>query len=203
MKNICVITGDIINSRKLSQSIWLDGLKAMLSAYGKNPKHWEIYRGDEFQLELADAADALLAAIRIKAFLKSIKADARLGIGIGIKSYEAQNVSESNGTAFVNSGEIFGSLKNQKTTLGIKTGNPELDRQLNLMIRLSLAIIDNWPAQTAMYVVTAIDNATLSQEELGRKLGINQAAVSRRRTRSQLDLIMEFESYYRKLIVNV
>jgi len=49
---ISIITGDIINSRKLPSSIWLDGLKRILNAHGLQPKNWEIFRGDAFQLEV-------------------------------------------------------------------------------------------------------------------------------------------------------
>ena len=49
--------------------------------------------------------------------------------------------------------------------------------------------MDNWLAQSAEFVATAIENPTLSQEELGQKLGINQAAVSRRQKRAQFDLV--------------
>ena len=200
MKLSSVITGDIISSRTLSKTAWLDGLKKILSTYGKTPHTWEIYRGDEFQLEIIKPEDSFYAALRIKTFLKSIKADARMAIGIGSKTHAADKVSESNGSAFVNSGEIFGTLKSQKVTLAVKTGETAIDPDLNLMLRLALNIMDNWPAQSAAYVAVALDNESMSQEEIGHLLGINQAAVSRRRKRSQLDLILEVDSYYRKQI---
>lgn len=198
-----IITGDIINSRKLSSEIWMPALKDVFNQLGKTPKDWEIYRGDEFQFEIKNPEEALLVAIRIKALLKSMKLDARMSIGIGDKNYNAKKITESNGTAFVNSGELFEMLKKEKTTLAINSSNNDFDKQMNLMLRLALSIINNWLPQSAEFVLTAIDNSSLSQEEIGQKLGINQAAVSRRQKRAQFDLIMETEKFYRQQIKKI
>ena len=105
-----VITGDIINSRKVASSLWIQDLKAILNRYGNEPKDWEIYRGDSFQL-VVDAVVALEIAFVIKATIKQHKAlDVRMAIGVGSIDYIADKITESNGTAFVNSGECFGRL---------------------------------------------------------------------------------------------
>ena len=198
-----IITGDIINSRKLASKVWIDDLKAFLSDKGKTPSDWEIYRGDEFQMEIKNPEDALLAAFQIKAFLKTLKVNVRMSIGIGDKTHQAEKISESNGSAFIRSGEVFETLKKQKTTLAINSGNAQFDQEMNLMLRLGLTVMDNWLAQSAEFVLTAINNRSLSQEEIGQQLGINQAAVSRRQKRAQFDLIMELEQFYRKKIKTV
>ena len=197
---ISIITGDIINSRKLPSSIWLDGLKRILNAHGSQPKSWEIFRGDAFQLEVSEPEEALRIAIQIKAFLKTVKLDARMSIGLGDKTYDVAKISESNGTAFVRSGESFDQLKKQKNTLAINTGNGGFDNEMNLMLRLAQTFMNNWLVQSAEFVLTAIENPTLSQEEMGVKLKINQAAVSRRRKRAQFDLMLELENHYREKI---
>lgn len=197
-----IITGDIVNSRKLVSHAWIDDLKKLLDAKGQTPEDWEIYRGDEFQLEIKNPEDALLAALQIKALLKTMKINVRMSIGIGDKTHKAQKISESNGSAFIRSGEVFETLKKQKTTLAINSGDPEFDSEMNLMLRLGLTIMDNWLAQSAEFVLAAIENRTSSQEEIGQQLGINQAAVSRRRKRAQFDLIMELDNFYRQKIKN-
>jgi hypothetical protein len=197
---ISIITGDIINSRKLPSKIWIDGLKKLLKTKGKNPSEWEIYRGDEFQLEVATPEEALITALQIKAYLKTLKLDARMSIGFGEKTHKAKKISESNGSAFVRSGELFETLKKQKITLAVNSGNAAFDSEMNLMLRLGLTFMNNWLVQSAEFVLTAIENQSLSQEEIGLKLGINQAAVSRRRKRANFDLMMELESHYRQKI---
>ncbi|MDD5152258.1 MAG: SatD family protein [Flavobacterium sp.] len=200
---ISIITGDIVNSRKLSSEIWMDGLKKLLNTFGKNPIEWEIYRGDEFQLVVKNPEEALISALQIKSYFKSLKLDVRMSIGFGDMTYKADKISESNGTAFSRSGEVFETLKKQKINLAIHSGNEAFDAEINLMLRLSLVFMDNWLAQSAEFVLTTIENPSLSQEEIGVKLGINQAAVSRRRKRAQFDLVMEMEKYFRNKIKTI
>ncbi|OXG06342.1 SatD family protein [Flavobacterium araucananum] len=195
-----IITGDIIGSRQQKSKDWVEDLKKILSAFGATPSQWEVYRGDEFQIEIKNPEEALWSAILIKAHLKAIKLDARMSIGIGDKTHNAEKISESNGSAFIHSGELFETLKKQKITLALRTGNVYIDEQMNLMMQLALTFMDNWLAQPAEFVAAAIENPTLSQEELGQKLGINQAAVSRRQKRAQFDLILNLDRYYRTQI---
>ena len=198
-----VITGDIIGSRQQKTKDLVEDLKRILSPFGETPSQWEIYRGDEFQIEIKNPEEALLSAILIKARLKALKLDARMSIGIGDKTYNAEKISESNGSAFIHSGELFETLKKLKVTLAIRTGDAVFDEKINLMLQLALTFMDNWLAQPAEFVAMAIENPTLSQEELGQKIGINQAAVSRRQKRAQFDLIMNLDRYFRTQIKQI
>ncbi|OOV20635.1 SatD family protein [Flavobacterium sp. LM4] len=195
-----IITGDIIGSRQQKSRHWVEDLKKILIQFGETPSQWEVYRGDEFQIEVKNPEDALLTAILLKAHLRAIKSDARMSIGFGDKTHNAEKISESNGGAFIHSGELFETLKKQKVTLAIRTGNVDIDEKLNLMIQLALTFMDNWLVQSAKFVAAAIENPTLSQEELGQKLNINQAAVSRRQKRAQFDLVMNLDRYFRTQI---
>ncbi|MBF4491967.1 MULTISPECIES: SatD family protein [unclassified Flavobacterium] len=198
-----VITGDIIDSRKQKSKDWVEDLKKILSPFGETPSQWEVYRGDEFQIEIKNPQEALLSAILIKAHLKAKKLDARMSIGFGDKTHSAEKISESNGTAFIHSGELFETLKKQKVTLAMRTGDYSIDEKINLMLQLALTFMDSWLVQAAEFVAVAIENPTLSQEELGQKLGINQAAVSRRQKRAQFDLVMNLDRYFRAQIKQI
>ena len=79
----------------------------------------------------------------------------------------------------------------------MRTGDMVFDEKINLMIQLALTFMDHWLAQQAEFVAAAIENPTLLQEELGQKLGINQAAVSRRQKRAQFDLVLQLDRYFR------
>lgn len=195
---IVILTGDIINSRKVPSKKWMDDFKVILQTIGKSPNDWEIYRGDEFQLKINKLEEALAVAFQIKAFFKSINLDVRMSLGFGDKTYNARKITESNGSAFIRSGETFETLKKQKLNLAINSGNADFDEDLNLMLKLTLSFMDNWLQQSAEFVLVAMQNPTLSQEEIGVKLGINQAAVSRRQKRSNYDLVLQVDNYYRK-----
>ena len=53
-----VITGDIIGSRQQKSVHWVEDLKKILSPFGQTPSQWEVYRGDEFQIEVSNPEDA-------------------------------------------------------------------------------------------------------------------------------------------------
>jgi len=195
-----IITGDIINSRKIKNpQKWLTPLKKLLSEQGKSPKAWEIYRGDSFQLEVKKPEDTLLTAIRIKAAIRCVRGiDVRLALGVGKKDYAAPRITESNGEAFIYSGEKLAMLEKEKQTLAVKTPWPDFDREINICIRLGLIVMDNWTPGVAELVKLSIEHPDISQQEMGKMLGIAQSSVSERQKRAHLSEILEMEALYRE-----
>lgn len=193
-----VITGDIINSRESTPNDWLKVLKSVLNRYGQAPKHWQIYRGDSFQLETTPEK-ALEAAILIKATIKQFKnLDARLAIGIGDKTYISEKITESNGDAFVNSGECFESLK--KTTLGIKSPFEAFDKSMNIMLDLALLTINNWTTTTAKTIKAALEKPELNQVQLADFFDKTQGNISKGLKRAGFDEISKLLHYYKTQI---
>ncbi|MFY7671007.1 SatD family protein [Tenacibaculum sp. MEBiC06402] len=196
---IAVITGDIINSRNEPVDKWLSNLKKILASVNSNPKYWEIYRGDSFQLQ-TNAEDALLVCLRIKASIKQINdLDVRLAIGIGEKSFDADNITESNGEAFINSGYAFDKML-KKQSIAIKTPWKDIDETFNISLSLALLTMDYWTANSAEFVSTSIENPELTQAGLGEILKISQAGISKRGKRSGFEEIIKLEQFYRKKI---
>ncbi len=192
-----IITGDIINSRTSNTQRWMDGLKKILDREGANPETWEIYRGDSFQVEIKHPKDALYRAIQIKAAIKQQKnVDVRMCIGIGDKSYTSDRITESNGTAFLYSGQGFEALKKNKQTLSVVTESEVFDEEMNLLIRLILIIMDNWTPAVAEYVTISLKGGLL-QEQIAKLLNISQSSVSERSQRSYLSEVREVENWYR------
>jgi SatD family (SatD) len=191
-----IITGDLINSRQVEPSEWMPALKKVLKKYGKEPKNWEIFRGDSFQLN-TKPEDALMAAILIKAKIKQWKnLDVRIGIGIGEITYQAAKITESNGTAFLNSGECFEELKKQ--TLAIKTPNKDLNETLNLMIELASLTIDRWTETAAKLIKLKIENQNLNQKDLANLLNKTaQGTISEGLKRAGYDEIQKLLDYYK------
>ena len=201
---IAVITGDIIGSRKADATDWVKVLKTKLQKFGAAPREWEIYRGDEFQLELQQSEKALLCAMEIKACIKTFNnLDVRMAIGLGEKNYQGDRVSESNGPAFSNSGNQFDLLKKQKVTLAICSPQKDFDAEINLMIKLALVTMDSWSTVSAELAEIVFANPELLQEEIAQQLGIKQSAVSQRAKRAELDLMMELEQYYRHKVAKI
>lgn len=198
---VAVITGDIINSRDGEVKDWLGYLKEVLNRYGQEPSQWEIFRGDSFQLSLSPE-NALLAAIHLKAGIKQTKAqDVRIAIGLGQETHRAKKITESNGPAYVLSGECFESLKKQ--TLAIRSTNPELDKVLNLMLSLSLLTTNNWSNTVARTVKAALENPEMHQKEIAKLLNKSQSSVSEALKRGGFEEIMNLNSFYQMQISNL
>lgn len=195
---IAIITGDIINSRKGKVESWIDSLKEVLNQYGSEPKNWEIYRGDSFQLSL-DPEKAILAAIHIKSTIRQTKThDVRIAIGLGDEKYSASKITEANGSAYVNSGECFENMKKQ--TLAIKTTNKKLDQSLNIMLSLSLLTANNWSSTVSKVIKTAIENPEKNQKSLAKILDKSQSSISEALKRGGFEEVMSMNEFYKKNI---
>ncbi|WP_298494761.1 transcriptional regulator [uncultured Algibacter sp.] len=196
-----IITGDIINSKKSDPQKWLKALKTILNSFGKSPLAWEIYRGDSFQLEVPPE-QALKACILIKATIKQFdNIDVRLAIGVGEKTYESKNITESNGSAFVNSGECFENLK--KTTLAIKSPFELFDTSINIMLELAQLTINNWTKTSAILVKTTLENPDLNQNQLAKIFNKTQGNISQGLKRAGFDEILKLLHYYKTQIQNL
>lgn len=192
-----VITGDIIGSTKISPENWLPTLKAALGDWGKEPADWELYRGDSFQLRLSNPMQAMEAAVYLKAAIKTVSGlDVRLGIGLGEIAYTSKKITESNGTAFIHSGEVFEQLSKMNQEMAIKSPWHQLDRETNLTLKLALIPMNQWTVSAAIAVCEVLKNPALTQKELGAKLGITQHAVSARLSRAHLEAIHEWTAYF-------
>jgi len=198
---VAIITGDIINSTETTPNVWLNALKQVLNQFGKEPRQWDIYRGDSFQLEV-HPNEALKAAILIKTSLKQFKhIDARLAIGIGEKSYDSDKITESNGSAFVNSGQCFDQLK--KTTLAIQSPIAEFDSQINLMLELALLVMDYWKPTTSTILKYTLEHPNQNQEVIAKQLQKSQSNISEGLKRGGYDELLKLLSYYESQIQTV
>ncbi len=208
---IAVITGDIIASRKVvNQDKWLLPLKTLFSTWGDSPKDWKLDRGDFFQVEIKHVEDVLINALKIKALIKKVTPlddrkkistiDVRLVIGIGEKTYAGESISESNGTAFIHSGEKFDLLKKENITLGVKTPWQDFDEEINLYLKLAGTFMDKWSVSSAELVQIVLNNPNITQDEIGKQLGIQQSGVSRRWNRANVNELLEVNKMYQKKI---
>lgn len=206
---IAIIIGDIINSRELkSQDIWIKPLKELLGKWGQTPQQWEIFRGDSFQLEIEDPSESLLAALQIKALIKSLPypeenkrsspVDVRMAIGIGEKTHNADRISESNGEAFIRSGEKFEQLKGEMITLAINSPWAEWNDEINLYLKLAGIQMDSWSISSGELMSEMLSNPDRTQAQIGEILHINQNSVSKRYKAANGEDILAMEKLFRK-----
>jgi hypothetical protein len=194
-----VITGDIMHSRKLPSAEWLGDLKAILNQFGSEPKDWEIYRGDSFQM-LVPTEDALEIALLIKATMKQHKElDVRMAIGVGTVDYVADKITQSNGAAFINSGECFEGLKKQ--TLGIQTSWVEFNIIFSIILSFMLMIADNWTSTSAEILKKALENPEINQNQLAAALNRkSQSSISSSLKRAGYEELKNLIAFYKQEI---
>jgi hypothetical protein len=193
---IAVITGDIINSRKVNSEIWLPGLKKYFVTIQPDSEKWEIYRGDSFQIEVP-VENALAVALSVKALIKTNTIiDARMAIGIGEKDFKGKKITESYGTAFIHSGESFEKLKNH--TLLLKSPFENLDEYFNPTLKLLSFITANWKPVTAQTIFYALTHKELMQKEIAQHLSKDSTTINKALKRGGYDEIIEIINLYSK-----
>ena len=197
---IAIITGDIINSQKSEVETWLPKLKDLMGTWSATPQTWEVYRGDEFQLK-CNVDQVFQRALLLKSLIRSFEnLDVRLAIGIGNEVFQSEKITESNGSAYVNSGRLLTHIKSQGRTLAIQTENEIVNRDLNILFKWASIDFDNWTAATAEIIHQLLRNSELTQDELAKELNITQSSVSQRLKRANFDLIQETDQFFRKKI---
>ena len=197
---IAIITGDIINSQKSDVETWLPKLKELLGSWSAAPENWEVYRGDEIQLKCS-VDEVFHKALLLKSLIRSFEnLDIRLAIGIGNEVFQSEKITESNGSAYVNSGRLLTDIKSQGRTLAIQTENEKVNRDLNILFKWASIDFDNWTAATAEIIHQLLRNSELTQDELAKELNITQSSVSQRLKRANFDLIQETDQFFRKKI---
>lgn len=194
---VAILTGDIINSEARNPKKWVALLSAYFKTLGKSPSAWEIYRGDEFQLKINDPNLAILTAIHIKVLLKTLNGlDVRIGIGLGEEEYKTKKITQSNGSAYVNSGRIFEQTKTKKINLLIKSGADSFDSTLNLMLKLALTFMDDWTQVSAETLQCMLENPGKSQQKIAKMLKVSQSTISQRLSRANYDVVLELNRYF-------
>ena len=178
-----IIIGDIVDSQRLEVNQWMEALKAFLNSYGPSPQDWQIFRGDSFQFEVSSPANALNTALHLKAHLRShSNATVRLGIGIGQVEYRSDQITESQGEAFVNAGKAFDGLK--KATLAMHTPWKNVNKSIASSVEMAMYIVEDWSVAEAEAYRILLEKPDINQTEMAQILGITQGRVSDRLKRA-------------------
>ncbi|MEO0897281.1 MAG: SatD family protein [Bacteroidota bacterium] len=206
-----VMTGDIVDSSLLTHQErasllqLLDVVFAEIKEEEKAvKKSFEIFRGDSFQGLLNDPGPALRLALKIRLKLIADKEkmhpndwDARIAIGIGEVSYQAEYVSTSDGPAFRYSGPILDEMK-REDRIKITSFDAEFNEEMKVSCSLLDAVSSRWTSRQAAVMLEAMKG--LKQGEIAAKLGISQPAISKMLTISHWDALESMMKRYETLV---
>ncbi|EPC03955.1 hypothetical protein L861_01245 [Litchfieldella anticariensis FP35 = DSM 16096] len=201
-QRIAVLTGDVIESRKIhDQARLFDVLDATLNElterYGGQG---ERYRGDGFQLALPCPEYALTAAVTLRAALirhseERRRWDARIAVAVGKDAWRDDlRVSEASGEPFVHSGQSLDALSDGQQHLDLRILDGSDGDCPALLTRFVDELIDGWSRYSAEIVYMSLCHDE-SQQALAKRLGISQPSVHKRLRAARWPLLAEYLAY--------
>ena len=222
-----VITGDLVKSRKINDADIEKVINSLKETFDEINRQlldgkgtFEIFRGDSFQGHLPQPELALLVAIILRARLRTYEpsiglsdqiktdkpilraySDARIAIGVGTTRYNADKITESQGEAFLKSGNSFDTLSKENERLAIMTPWENINSELKVSCKLADALISKWTASTAEAVYHYLLYG-INQKELATRLAITQPGVHKRLViYGNINSIQAFINRYQELII--
>ncbi|NRB25804.1 hypothetical protein [Shewanella sp.] len=196
-KPIAVISGDIVNSTKLTFDQFEQLLKRIkdiqkLITEGNSSNAHSIERGDEFQSVVHDIENALRYTIVYRIGIKALgkKFDSRISFAIASNADLRESVSESMGAAFVLSGRGLKALKSDR--LCFNSDHFELTEHFDLLFKyLDRQLTELTSRQCEVMLAMLRTNEALSINDLAEKLNIASATASKSLKASGWPLVSE------------
>lgn len=196
-KPIAVISGDIVNSTKLTSDQFDQLLKRIkdiqgLITKGNSSNAHSIERGDEFQTVVHDIENALRYTIIYRVGIKALgkEFDCRISFAIASNTDLRVLVSESMGEAFVLSGRGLKALKSER--LLFSSDRFELTKHFDLLFKyLDRQLTELTSRQCEVMLPMLRTNEGLPISELAEKLDVATATASKSLKASGWQLISE------------
>ena len=198
-----VITGDIVNSTKLTtvnEKRILKQLKSILLSY-----KYEFYRGDSFQVYIKDARQALriallcrTAAIAIPAGENGTNTDIRVSIGIGTIKTPVKTLSAAKGDAFILSGRAFDEITKAGNRLAIVTYNPIANTAFEVISDYINYVFNNITDKQATVIFELLSGRT--QKKVAYKLGKSKSTISQHVTSGRFYEIERLLQQYENIV---
>jgi len=159
---------------------------------------FELETGKNIEVKVYDALGRVVSTIAAKEYAAGAHT-------VNIETANLENgfyvlKIESNGTAFIHSGEKFDVLKKENVTIGIKSPWKSFDDEMNLYLKLAGLFMDKWTVSSAELVQIIFNNPSITQEEIGKQLGIKQNSVSGRWNRANVNEILEINKMFQKKV---
>lgn len=204
-QRIAVLTGDVIDSRKVEDRPRLYRLldESLAELASRHGGHGERFRGDGFQLALPRAAPAMEAAVALRAALiehsdPDQRWDARIAVAVGPAE---RGIAAADGATFVASGRALDALADTTAHLSLTRLETPEDPGLALLIRFIDDLLDSWSPYSAEVVVLSLRH-DVSQQALAERLGIRQPSVHKRLRAARWALLADTLDYLRQRLAD-
>lgn len=212
---IAVLTGDIVNSRKLAETQRAQLYQELLYLSSQFQVNFPetilyplaIFRGDNWQLILTQPEKSLEICILARTYIisrfPSQKIDSRVAIGIGeVNFIPKENTAAGDGPAFLLSGQLLESMRNERISIGF-CGKKMLREELAIKSFVSLIdhIVTGWSPSQAQAIYLAVQGK--KQSEIGHEWKprqISQVAVSKNLKSAGWEIIKENLKVFETLV---
>lgn len=210
-----VITGDIINSSRLSvtnkkkiKNIFSDLSKVLKKNFQNAFKYnIDVYRGDGWQLLLNDPVLSLRVALIIRTALRSglykISLDSKIAVAVGsVDSISKSRVSQSTGEAFALSGLTLEKLKRVK--MGFNINDERIDEHYNLVFAFIDSIFHKLTAKQSFALYGSLigwDQKTIAKNWIEKPIA--QSAVAQHLESASWYVINQALLFYEREIEKV
>ena len=197
-----VLTGDVVGSTELSAERIeqvrgeiedgvrvIAGWQAGLVAGGP-----EFFRGDAWQLALADPRMFLRASVYLRARLLALKpqADTRIAIGLGSINRIETQVSHSTGSAFTFSGRTLDDMKSWRLfAADVNASRDDAVQWLSPLLSLCGAVVSRWKPKQATIASLALEPGNRTQKDIGDLLKMTQQGVSDAMVAAEFKAVMD------------
>ncbi len=199
-----VITGDIVNSTRLSKPQTKKLLKNLSVVLEKH--QYEFFRGDSFQVFVKSPVEAFgillqarAAAMKLSPEASMPVADIRASIGIGNVKLPVKNLRTATSEAFILSGRSFDTMeKDQRLNIISNEKNKAVNLGLKLISHFIDYLFQRMTVKQAAVVFELLVNRT--QTETAKRLKKSQATIHKHTQSAGWPEIEKLLSEYKNLV---
>lgn len=202
---IGVITGDIVNSRQIPVEEYdsmLYRLHQTLESFSERYEmHFDVFRGDEFQLLLKRPEKVIYLATIIRLSLKSgsTNIDVRQSLSVGDSNELRDDVKSSTGEAFVLSGQNLNKMKSE--LLIFDSTNELLKHHLGSTIELLDAHLSSLTKTEAYVLMSYLGDPEVSHAELAKEIGKSRPNTTKMLNSAHYNSVLKYLYYAENLII--
>jgi hypothetical protein len=195
-----VLTGDIVNSTKLS----LVKEKALVKLLQQvlKPYKYEFYRGDSFQVLIKEAGSSLRIALLCRAAAIGItennKADVKVSIGLGEVEDRIKTLGSAKGEAFIISGRAFDELEKMNSRLMISTANTMTNLSLQIIADYINSIYSKMTSKQAKVIFELLKGGL--QQDVVKRLKKSKSTISQHASSGRWPEIEKILNQYELLV---
>ncbi|MEG3768187.1 hypothetical protein [Alteromonas sp. 14N.309.X.WAT.G.H12] len=198
---LAVLTGDLVNSTKLSA----EDYKYTISAFsdylstisGKTPCDFALYRGDGYQIVFTDPQYAVAHLLQIKLFLNSqlndLQVDCTQSLAYGDGTYVKNKPGISSGDVFIRSGRRLEEAKSGEFTLSMP--NEQRQQGVEIMCQQLSYIINRLSKRQRRLLYQYLSLDFPLHQVLADSEGTTRQNISERLRAAGADLLKPFICY--------